>query len=107
MQPAPAEENLDKALIPTCTLLDKLFDGVRCLFFSYKLIIVEDTHIGLRDAQTYTQICVFGQRSMIPTAQMLHKSAAHKHRVATQRRHTAACKEMERRLEPEKIFQDV
>src|SRR5437879_6272310 len=44
---------------------------------------------------------------MIPTAQMLHKSAAQKHCVATQRRHTAACKEMERRLEPEKVFQDV
>src|SRR5579871_4469182 len=38
---------------------------------------------------------------------MLHQSAAHKHRVATQRRHAAAGKEMQRRLEPEKILQDV
>ena len=96
MEPAPAEENLDKALIPTCTLLDKLSDGVRCLFFGYKLIIIEDTHVGLRDTQTYTQICIFGQRGMIPTTQMLHKSATQKYRVTTQRRHTAGCKEMER-----------
>src|SRR5260370_25708976 len=44
---------------------------------------------------------------MIRTTKVLQKSAAQKHRVTTQRRHAAACKEMERRLEPEKVFQDI
>src|SRR5258708_27283726 len=44
---------------------------------------------------------------MVPPTQMFHQSAAYKHRVATQWRHATARKEMERRLEPEKVFQDV
>src|SRR5260370_3566396 len=44
---------------------------------------------------------------MVPPTQVFHQSAAYKHRVATQWRHATARKEMERRLEPEKVFQDV
>src|SRR5450759_1558366 len=84
-EPFSLEEDLDKALVPACALLDKLLDGVWRLFTSDKLVVVEDADARVCYAQAYAQVRVLRQTSLIPTAHLLHQVASHKDCVATER----------------------
>src|SRR5579884_312883 len=107
LEPFALEQDLNEALIPARALLDELLDRVRRLLARHKLIVVDDAHARVREAQADAEVGVFRQAGLVPAAELLHQFAAHKDGIAAQRRHTDARKKVHGRFEPEEIFQHI
>ncbi len=85
-----------EALIPARALPDELFNCVRRFLACNKFIIVDDAYTRMGEAQANAQVGILGQAILIPTAQLLHQFAPHKHRVSTKWRYTGICVKMHR-----------
>ncbi len=107
LEPFSLKKYLDKALVPARALFNKLLDGVGRLFTGDELVVVEHPYLRVCNAQANAKVGVFRQTGLIPAAHLFHQFPPHEHRVASQRCHAQAREKVQRRLEPEEVFQHV
>src|SRR5579883_2831732 len=105
--PASGEQDLNKTLIPACSLLDELLNCMWRLFLCHKFIIVKNAHPGFCNAEAYAQVRVFSERRTIPAPQLLQELAFQEDGISSQWGHPAAGEKVQGRLKPEEVFQHI